>query len=67
VTLVTPQATSLTHPVSQQPWWTLDWTVGRVAIITLFILLLVAFVAAWLLRRRRIDAATSARGKDKAA
>jgi hypothetical protein len=64
---VTPQATSLSHSGSQQPWWTLAWTVGRVAIIALFILMLVAFLAAWLLRRRRINAAASRPGKDKAA
>jgi hypothetical protein len=67
VTFATPQSTGLARSGSQQPWWTLEWTVGRVGVIALFILILIAFLAAWLIRRRRAHAAASTPGKDKAA
>lgn len=62
-----PQST-VAHPGSPQPWWWPLWTVGRRAVlIAAFGLILIALLAAWLLRRRGPHAAASAPGKDKAA
>jgi hypothetical protein len=70
--VVTAQSTagSLTvaHPGSQTRWWNLEWTVGRLAlVVAFFILIVLAFLAAWALRRGRTRAAAAALRKDKAA
>ncbi len=65
--VATAQST-VAYPGSPQPWWRPLWTVGRRAVlIAAFGLILIALLAAWLLRRRGPHAAASAPGKDKAA
>jgi hypothetical protein len=70
-TVATPQATAgnltLARPGSKPLWWNLEWTLGRRAlVVALFILIVLAFLAGWLLRWRRRTAAP-ALPKDKAA
>jgi hypothetical protein len=70
-TVATPQGTAgnltLARPGSTPLWWNLEWTVGRRAlVVALAILIVLAFLAGWLLRWRRRTAAP-ALPKDKAA
>jgi len=61
----TEGALTVPHPGSQPPWWMLGWSVGRALVLALSTLIVLAFLAVWLLRKRRLRAAAAV-SKDKA-